>query len=53
LERLDENLRAAEIRITPEDLSEITAATEKVEVQDTRGSGHERYGKEILIFSSC
>ena len=44
LERLDENLSAADITISPEDLLEISTATAKIEVQGARGSGHERYG---------
>jgi len=44
LERLDENLRAADIQLNPEDLREINTATAKIKVQGARGSGHERYG---------
>lgn len=44
LERLDENISAAKITISPEDLQEISAATAKIDVQGARGSGHERYG---------
>jgi aryl-alcohol dehydrogenase-like predicted oxidoreductase len=44
LERLEENLSAADIQITPEDLLEINMATAKIEVQGARGSGFERYG---------
>jgi aryl-alcohol dehydrogenase-like predicted oxidoreductase len=44
LERLDENLYAADIQLTPGDLQEISTATAKIEVQGARGSGHERYG---------
>ena len=44
LERLEENLSAADIQIIPEDLLEIKTATAKIEVQGARGSGHERYG---------
>lgn len=44
LERLDENLRAADIQLTPDDLREISTITAKIEVQGARGSGHERYG---------
>jgi aryl-alcohol dehydrogenase-like predicted oxidoreductase len=44
MERLNENLGAANITISPEDLREISTATAKIEVQGARGSGHERYG---------
>jgi aryl-alcohol dehydrogenase-like predicted oxidoreductase len=44
LERLEENLRAADLQLTPDDLREISDATAKIEVQGARGSGHERYG---------
>jgi aryl-alcohol dehydrogenase-like predicted oxidoreductase len=44
LERLEENLSAAELQLSPEDLREITTATAKIEVQGARGSGRERYG---------
>jgi aryl-alcohol dehydrogenase-like predicted oxidoreductase len=44
LERLNENLRATDITISPEDLLEISTTTAKIEVQGARGSGHERYG---------
>ena len=43
LERLDENLAAAEIQLTPDDLREISTATATIEVHGARGSGHERY----------
>ena len=44
LERLEENLHAADLQFTPDDLREISAATSNIEVQGARGSGHERYG---------
>ena len=44
LERLEENLRAADLQLTPDDLREINTATAKIDVQGARGSGHERYG---------
>jgi len=44
LERLEENLSAADIQLSPEDLREISTAIAKIEVQGARGSGHERYG---------
>jgi len=39
-----ENLRAADLQFTPDDLREISTATSNIEVQGARGSGHERYG---------
>jgi aryl-alcohol dehydrogenase-like predicted oxidoreductase len=44
LERLDENLRAADIQLHSDDLREINAATEKIAIQGARGTGHEGYG---------
>jgi aryl-alcohol dehydrogenase-like predicted oxidoreductase len=44
LYRLDENISAAKITISPEDQQEISTATAKIDVQGARGSGHERYG---------
>ncbi len=44
LERLKENMSAADLQLTPDDLREISTATAKIEVQGARGSGHERYG---------
>ena len=44
LERLDENLSAADLQLTPDDLREINTATAKIDIQGARGSGHERYG---------
>src|SRR6266566_6911797 len=43
LERLDENLGAIAIELTPDDLREIDAAASKIEVQGARGTGRERY----------
>src|SRR4051794_16994531 len=43
LHRLDENLGAAAIKLTPDDLQEIDAAASKIAVQGARGTGHERY----------
>jgi aryl-alcohol dehydrogenase-like predicted oxidoreductase len=42
-ERLDENLGAVAIELTPDDLREIAAAIAKIEVQGARGTGQERY----------
>jgi aryl-alcohol dehydrogenase-like predicted oxidoreductase len=43
MHRLDENLRAAAIELTPDDLREIDAAASRIAVQGARGTGHERY----------
>ncbi len=43
LERLDENLGAIAIELTPDDLREIDAAASKIEVQGARGTGREQY----------
>jgi aryl-alcohol dehydrogenase-like predicted oxidoreductase len=44
LSRLDENLGAAGIELTPDDLRKIDAAAAKIEVQGARGTGRELYG---------
>lgn len=44
LHRLDENLGAADIELTPDDLRTIDAAAAKIEVQGARGTGRELYG---------
>lgn len=44
LERLDENLGAASVELTSDDLREIDAAASKIEIQGERGTGRERYG---------
>jgi aryl-alcohol dehydrogenase-like predicted oxidoreductase len=41
--RLDENLGAAAIELTPDDLREIETATSEIEVQGARGTGNEQY----------
>ncbi len=43
IHRLDENLGAASIELTPEDLREIDAAASQIEVHGPRGTGHEQY----------
>jgi aryl-alcohol dehydrogenase-like predicted oxidoreductase len=43
LHRLEENLAAADVVLTPDDLRELNQAAERVEIQGARGSGHERY----------
>jgi aryl-alcohol dehydrogenase-like predicted oxidoreductase len=43
MERLNENLGAAVIELTADDLREIDAAASQIEVQGPRGTGHERY----------
>jgi len=44
LERLDENIGATTLQLTPDDLRVIDTATATIVVQGARGSGHERYG---------
>jgi aryl-alcohol dehydrogenase-like predicted oxidoreductase len=44
LHRLDENLGAAAVELTSEDLREIDTTLSKIKVQGARGTGHERYG---------
>jgi aryl-alcohol dehydrogenase-like predicted oxidoreductase len=44
MHRLDENLGAAAIELTPDDLRKIDAAAAKIEVQGARGTGQELYG---------
>ena len=44
MERLDENLAAAAIELTPQDVREIDAAAAKFNVHGARGTGHEQYG---------
>ena len=44
LHRLDENLGAAAIELTSDDLREIDTTLSKIKVQGARGTGHERYG---------
>lgn len=43
LHRLDENLGAAAIELTSDDLREIDTATSKIKVQGARGTGRERH----------
>jgi aryl-alcohol dehydrogenase-like predicted oxidoreductase len=43
LARLDENLGAAAIELTPDDLREIDTATSELEVRGARGTGNEQY----------
>jgi aryl-alcohol dehydrogenase-like predicted oxidoreductase len=44
LHRLEENMAAAEVELTPADLDEITIAASKIEIKGARGTGHENYG---------
>jgi aryl-alcohol dehydrogenase-like predicted oxidoreductase len=44
LHRLDENLGAATIELTSDDLHEIDTTLSRIQVQGARGTGHERYG---------
>ena len=43
LYRLEENMAAANIELTPDDLHELGTESAKIEVQGARGSGHERF----------
>ncbi len=42
LHRLEENIDAAGVVLTPDDLAAIDTEVSKIEVQGARGSGHER-----------
>lgn len=44
LHRLEENLRAASIDLSSDDLREIDAVASKIHVRGARGTGQERYG---------
>jgi aryl-alcohol dehydrogenase-like predicted oxidoreductase len=44
LHRLEENLGAAAIELTPDDLGEIDAAASNIQVYGARATGQERYG---------
>nr|WP_264660738.1 aldo/keto reductase [Azospirillum canadense] len=44
LHRLDENMAAADLELTADDLREIADAASTIEVQGARGTGHEHYG---------
>ena len=43
LDRLEENLRAADVHLTNNDLRQITEAASQIKIQGARGSGHETY----------
>ena len=43
LARLDENMAAAAVALTADDLRDIDAATAQIEVHGARGTGHEEY----------
>jgi aryl-alcohol dehydrogenase-like predicted oxidoreductase len=43
VQRLEENMGAAAIELTPDDLREIDAATSGIEVRGARGTGREQY----------
>ena len=43
LHRLEENLAAVSVELTPGDLNEIEITTAKIEVAGARGTGRERY----------
>jgi aryl-alcohol dehydrogenase-like predicted oxidoreductase len=42
LHRLEENMGAVTVELTPDDLRELDTEASKIEVQGARGSGHER-----------
>ena len=44
MHRLEENLAAVTVVLTPDDLREIEAAASQFKVQGRRGTGHEQYG---------
>jgi aryl-alcohol dehydrogenase-like predicted oxidoreductase len=44
LARLEENLAAADVELSDEDVREITNAASQISIQGARGSGHETYG---------
>jgi aryl-alcohol dehydrogenase-like predicted oxidoreductase len=44
LERLEENLGAASVELTSDDLRDIEAAASKIAIHGDRGTGRERYG---------
>ena len=44
LEHLEENLGAAAVQLTPDDLAEIASTTAQIKVHGARGTGDERYG---------
>ena len=43
LHRLEENMGAVNIELTPDDLRELDTEASKIEVQGARGTGHERH----------
>ena len=43
-DRLEENLAAADINLTPEDLRELDLVTTSIRVHGARGTGSESYG---------
>ncbi|MAU10284.1 MAG: aldehyde oxidase [Anaerolineaceae bacterium] len=43
LHRLEENMAAVNITLTPDDLHELDTESSKTQVQGARGSGHERF----------
>ena len=44
LERVEENLGAADVKLTSDDLREIDSAFLEIKVQGARGTGQELYG---------
>jgi diketogulonate reductase-like aldo/keto reductase len=43
MERLNENLRAADVELTQDDLRDINVALAQIDVHRLRGTGQERY----------
>jgi hypothetical protein len=43
MHRLDEDLGAASVTLTPDDLREIDVAASRIDVHGARGTGLERY----------
>jgi aryl-alcohol dehydrogenase-like predicted oxidoreductase len=43
LHRLEENLSAAEVSLSEADVVEINAEAAKIQIQGSRGTGHEKY----------
>lgn len=43
LHRLDENIGAVSVELTPDDLRDMDAATSKIKVQGARAVGNEQY----------
>ena len=44
LHRLDENMAAAGVELSSDELAEMTSAASRIEIKGARGTGHEQYG---------